>query len=103
MCAEGESWQAPVVEVLGLTMANETRTLTIAAYRDAAGAPTCCANWDTARCRFLATRKLGLVEVCGATGQDLHRRPADWQRGDIVARPDDHLLRPADGCPVWAE
>lgn len=81
----------------------EHRTLTVEVYRDTDGAPTCCANWDTARCKFMATRKLGTVEVCGLTGEDLHRRPADWQRGDIVANPGLHWLRPVDSCPLWAK
>jgi hypothetical protein len=70
----------------------ETRTIEVLAYRDDDGNPTCCTDWGNARCRFVSTRKFGLVEVCSVTGHDLQRGPADI-----------HLLRPHDGCPVWGE
>lgn len=80
----------------------EARTITVAAYRDADGHPTCCTNWETARCQFIFVRKFGLIEVCGATGSDIGRGPHDLRRGEIVTSPEDHPLRPVPGCPVWA-
>jgi hypothetical protein len=80
---------------------HEMRCITVPAYRDSEGAPTCCADWDAARCPFLMLRKMGLVEVCGVTGADIQRGPADLQHGEFAAEPSKHMLRPVIGCPVW--
>lgn len=80
---------------------HETRSISVPVYRDSDGAATCCANWENARCPFLMVRKMGLVEVCGVTGKDIQRGPADLQNGEFAAEPRKHMLRPVEGCPVW--
>jgi hypothetical protein len=80
---------------------HETRSIAVPAYRDSEGAPTCCADWETARCPFLMLRKMGLVEVCGVTGKDIQRGPAGLQPGEFAEEPSKHMLRPVTGCPVW--
>jgi hypothetical protein len=64
-------------------MTSEQRTINVTAYRDADGHPTCCADWNSARCIFVQTRKLGLIEVCALSGKDIPRQPADLRRGGI--------------------
>ena len=83
-------------------MTHEQRTINVTAYRDADGHPTCCADWNSARCIFVQTRKLGLIEVCALSGKDIPRQPADLRRGEFVTDPSEHLLRPVKGCIVWA-
>lgn len=76
-----------------MDMIDETITIPITRYRDEDGHPTCAANFTKGRfCRFLLTRKLGLVEVCGLSGKDLPRR----EEGAMS-------LKPVDECPVWAD
>ena len=79
----------------------EIRKTPVEAYRDSKGSPACCVDWDTARCKFIATRKFGLVEVCSATGLDLAYRPADSLPNK--RRENYSLLRPVEGCPVWGK
>lgn len=79
----------------------ERRTFEVEAYRDSNGAPACCVDWDTARCRFVVTRRFGTLEACSATGADLLRLPADTAPG--AGREDYILLRPVAECPVWYE
>jgi hypothetical protein len=69
----------------------EQRTITVTAYRTPDGKPTCATNIYTGKhCRFLAVRKMGLIEWCGATGCDISR---NGDHGYTI---------PVDGCPVWA-
>lgn len=70
----------------------EKRSIVVDAFRDPQGVPTCCKDWNSAYCRFLQTRSLGLTEVCGATGRDINRD------SDGVG-----YLRPVAQCPVWKE
>ena len=79
----------------------EIRTFEVEAYRDSNGAPACCVDWDTARCRFIVTRKFGLVDVCSATGIELERLPADDVPNAVLKN--HSLLRPVEGCPVWGK
>lgn len=84
-------------------MITETRTIEVQAYRDPDGAPTCCADWTTARCRFITLRKFGLVDVCACTGEDLQRLPAGAGYDDPVEDPWNHYVRPVAGCPIWGD
>jgi hypothetical protein len=70
-------------------MSIETRLIPVDAYRDDQGQPTCCTHWGTERCKFVATRRLGTVEVCTILGRDLQRSQATT------------LLVPDVMCPVW--
>lgn len=79
----------------------ESIAIIVDRHRDPAGAATCCANWDTARCRFVVTRKLGFVEVCSATGADIQRKQRDLLPGEHAEPNRYDYLRPVDGCPVW--
>ena len=89
------------VEGPGGLCTKEMRTFEIEAFRDSNGAPACCVDWDTARCKFIVTRKFGLVDVCSATGLDLAYRPADSLPNK--RRENYSLLRPVEGCPVWGK
>ena len=77
----------------------ETRTLTIAVYRDPDGHPTC--RTAAGECKFMMARKFGLVDVCGFVMQDIQRRPHGADRRDMVRDPEKHYLRPVEGCPLW--
>ena len=79
----------------------ERRTIAVTAYRDPDGYPTCCLDTGVARCRFMGARKMGSVEVCMVTGDDIVRGPFCTDRGDLAPRSDARWLRPVDGCPVW--
>ena len=79
----------------------EIREIPIVAYRDSNGAPACCVDWNTARCKFVSTQRSGVFEVCSATGLDLWRLPADPPPDK--RRKNYHLLRPVAGCPVWGD
>ena len=70
---------------------SEQRNISITAYRDKTGRPTCCKQWPQQRCMFLQTRKAGAVWVCGANGVD------------IDGYGQNSCLKPADGCIVWGE
>jgi len=69
----------------------ETRTITFRVFRNPSGEPTCCADALTgAHCKFLGAKEFGLVPVCMAVGEDLHRASdAGW-------------LVPNGDCPLWA-
>ena len=77
----------------GCEMTIETRTITVQAYRDKDGNPTCAADFSAGRvCRFYGTTGLGLGEVCLATTKQIQRRVLDsWS------------TIPVEGCPVWSE
>ena len=83
----------------------ELRQITVEAYRDADGRPTCCADWGRARCRFVVSRNLGTFYSCTAVGEDLLLRPYDlpykYDLPNLDDVKDDKLLRPIEGCPVW--
>ena len=72
-------------------MTAEVKMIPVIAYRTPDGAPTCARDFNDGRaCRFLTTRKLGLVEVCGYLCRDLERGNSDgW-------------LNPLPDCPVWS-
>ena len=78
----------------------ETKTIEIAVFRDPDGHPTC--RSQEGACPMMGARKFGVVEVCMFTGGDIHRRPHGADKRDIVRNPEDHYLRPVDGCPVWS-
>ncbi len=60
-------------------------------FRDPNGDPTCCANVKTGEfCRFLLTRRFGLVYACGLGRQ---RDLFDQEGG---------YIRPDAECEVWA-
>lgn len=82
-------------------MTTEAHTITVTAYRTPDGRPTCCARWpDSAcprsmpaqMCQFLRTTRMGTVELCGATGDELQRHDDGFG-----------YLIPAEGCPVWSD
>ena len=93
--------QRVAVEGPGGLCTKEIRTFEVEAYRDSNGAPTCCVSWDNAMCRFLVTRKFGLVDVCSATGVDVERELAESPPNK--RRESYNLLRPVEGCPVWGK
>lgn len=69
----------------------EFRTIQIQVHHDEHGQATCCSDWGNREmCVFLQTRRMGLQEVCGATGTDLHRDK------DGLG-----YLRPSTNCPIW--
>ena len=74
----------------------ESRTITITAYRDPAGRPTCAADFRAGLvCRLLQSARMGSVDVCALqTG----RRPC-LERYDLGTG----YLMPTKTCPVWAE
>lgn len=73
----------------------EQRTITITAYRDPSGRPTCAVDFRTGLvCRLLQTARMGRDDVCALqTG----RRPC-LERYDGGTG----YLMPAKVCPVWA-
>ena len=69
------------------------RKATFQEYTTPDGAPTCATNFDCGHvCKFLRTRKFGLVDYCGFTGGDLHR--GNGGEGWLMIQ---------DGCPIWGE
>lgn len=70
---------------------SEQRTISITAYRDKNGRPTCCKQWPQQRCIFLQTRKAGIVWICGANGVYVDEYE------------EDSSLKPAGSCIVWGE
>ena len=77
----------------GCEMTTETRTITVQAYRDKDGNPTCAADLTAGLvCQFYGTSHLCLWEVCLATTKQIQRRYIDsWS------------TIPVEGCPVWSE
>lgn len=73
-------------------MTTETRTITVQAYRDKDGNPTCAADFIAGSvCRFYGTTGIGFGEVCLATTKQIQRRDIDsWS------------TIPVEGCPVWS-
>ncbi len=76
----------------------ESIAIIVERFSDPDGVPTCCRHVGDQQCRFLGSRNLGLVEVCGLLGAELHRfgyvpGSTDWAA--------DGWVRPATGCPVW--
>lgn len=70
----------------------EQRTITVTAYRTPEGKPTCATNIYAGKvCRFMAVRKMGLIEWCVPIGCDIDRAG------------DHGYTIPVDGCPVWTE
>ncbi len=67
-------------------------TIRIEVFRTPQGEPTCCENaFANQMCRWLSSRKFGLVPMCGMNFKDLDRRGADGT-GYLV---------PDDRCPLW--
>ena len=77
----------------------EFTTIKIERFRDPAGAPTCCRVYGERQCKFLGARHFGTVDLCRLTGADLYRSA----QGQPVNYGFDGWVRPADGCPVWAD
>ena len=78
---------------MGEEMTTETRTITVLAYRDEDGQPTCAADFSQGHvCRFLGVRKFGTQDTCLAKNNDVFRR---------VSGPPYGFLVPVVGCPVW--
>ena len=81
--------------IRGCEMTTETRTITVQAYRDEDGQPTCAADFQQGHvCRFLGSRKFGTQDTCLAKNNDVFRR---------VSGPPYGFLVPVVGCPVWSE
>ncbi len=79
----------------GCEMTTETRTITVQAYRDEDGQPTCAADFQQGHvCRFLGSRKFGTQDTCLAKNTDVFRRFSGPPYGFLV---------PVVGCPVWSE
>ena len=72
-------------------MTDEVKMIPVIAYRTPDGNPTCARYFNDGHvCRFLTTRKLGLVDCCGYLGRDLEREDCNgW-------------LNPLPDCPVWS-
>lgn len=79
----------------------EIRPISVMAFRDDDGHPTCCADWDLQRCQFIGSRVepgTGRISVCMQTGRDIPRKaygptPVTYDSAE--------LLRPVSGCPIW--
>lgn len=79
----------------------EIHPITVMAFRDNDGHPTCCADWALRRCQFIGTRVLASghrAEVCMPMGRDIPRKAYGGIGNTYDAG---ELLRPVDGCPVW--
>ena len=75
-------------------MTQETRTIAVPVYRDGDGKPTCCANIETAKCDYLATRRMGQTFVCSlGISVDVWD---DNGVGSVIG-----YLRPHKDCPLW--
>ena len=80
---------------MGEEMSIEPLTITVQAYRDEDGQPTCAADFPQGHvCRFLGSRKFGTHDVCMTNGKSAFRR---------VSGPTPGYLVPVEGCPVWSE
>lgn len=72
---------------------SETKTITIAVYRDTEGKPVCGFNFrDGSFCLFLRVLNFGTVDSCGWDGSDLERLPKPVG-----------FLRPHSLCPLWKD
>lgn len=72
-------------------MNTEQKQITISAYRDYDGNPTCAlAVLGGKCCPFFEVKKFGFVEMCIYTGSSLERR----EEGIGFTIPDEN-------CPVW--
>jgi hypothetical protein len=76
-------------------MSTEQRTITIAAFRDPDGKPTCGDDFSSVsgKCKFIRVSSFGARWHCAVTGDEL-RDSNRSQHG---------YLRPCVRCPVWAE
>lgn len=68
------------------------RSVVMTAYQTPEGAPTCAVDFPSGQvCKFMRSRKFGLVDFCSCTGGDIHRANGD---GYTLVQ---------DECPVWGE
>jgi len=76
----------------GCEMTTETRTITVQAYRDEDGQPTCAGRTEEAGCcRFVGVTGAGSRPFCLSSIDSLLRRSGG--SGSLI---------PAEGCPVWS-
>jgi len=68
-------------------MTIETRSITVRAFRDPDGNPTC--GTTEGFCRFSGVGRLGTVPVCLAAP------------GIYIRRRSNGYTEPCNGCPVW--
>lgn len=71
----------------------ELRTITVKAYRDEAGKPTCISNFKAGHiCQWFRLRKFGTLELCGINDEKVIR-----DSGGIG------YTRPTSSCPIWSK
>lgn len=76
-------------------MTIEQRTLTVMAYRDPLGNPTCSASTRAGyTCQFLLAGGFGTRHLCGYGNDMLLRRGGPDGAGYLI---------PHDKCPLWAD